>query len=84
MLFIHFLKLYLFIFGYVGSLLLHRLFSSCGEQGLLSPVLVSWGAQASHCGDFFCCEALALGHMDFSSCSTLALEHRLNSCGAWG
>ena len=35
---------YLFIFGYTGSLLLHRLFSSCR-------------AQASHFGGFSCCRA---------------------------
>ena len=40
-----FFKTYLCIFGYAGSLLLHGLFSSCGERGLLS----SWGVRASHC-----------------------------------
>ena len=34
------------MFGYARSLLLLRLFSSCGERGLLS----SRSAQASHCG----------------------------------
>ena len=33
-----------------------RAFSSCGEQGLLCC-----GAWASHCGDFSCCGARALG-----------------------
>ena len=42
--------MYLFM-ACAGSLLLHRFFSSCGEQGLLS----SCGSQASHCGGFFCC-----------------------------
>ena len=44
----------LFIFGGTGSLLLQRLFSSCGMQGLLS----SCGAWASHCGGFSCYRAL--------------------------
>ena len=47
--FFNFLKMfYLFIFGYAGSSLLHRLFSSCGKQELLCGC----GAQASHCGFF--------------------------------
>ena len=45
------------IFGCTGSLLLHRLFSSCGERELCS----SCSAWASHCGGFFCCGAQALG-----------------------
>ena len=48
-----------------GFSLLHGLFSSCGNQGLLS----SCGAQASHCHGFSCCGARALGHSGFSSCS---------------
>ena len=36
-------------------------FSSCGEQGLLS----SCSVQASHCSDFSCCGAWALGHVGF-------------------
>ena len=79
-----FLSVYEF-FGCAGSLLLlHGLFSSCGEQGLLS----SCSAQASRCDSFPCCGAQALGHVGFSSCGSWAqylwlqaLEHRL-SCGA--
>ena len=67
------------LFGCAGSLLLHRLFSSCGEWWLFS----SWSAQASHCGDFSCCGAQALGHAGFSSCGTWAPESRFNSCGTW-
>ena len=52
------LFIYSFIFGCTGSLLLHRHFSSCGEQGLLS----SCGARASRCRGFFCCRAQTLGH----------------------
>ena len=37
-------------FGCAGSLLLHGLFSSCGERRLLS----SCGTWASHCGAFSC------------------------------
>ena len=47
------------------------LFSSYGEQGLLS----SCGARASHCGGFPCYRAQALGHVGFSSCSSRAPEH---------
>ena len=60
------------------SLLLCSLFSSCCERGLFS----SCGAPACRCGGFSC-GAQALGHVDFSSCSSWALEHRLNSRGAW-
>ena len=37
---------------------LHKLFSSCGQQGPLS----SRGAQASHCDGFSCCESQPLEH----------------------
>ena len=60
-----FLFLYSFIFGCAGSSLLHRLFSSRGEQRLLS----SFNVQASHCGGFSYCGAQVLGHAGFSSCS---------------
>ena len=61
-------RIYLLIFGYDGSSLLHRPFSSCSKWGLLS----SCGAQASHCGGFSCCRAWALGLAGFSSCSVWA------------
>ena len=51
-----FLKI-LFVFGCAGSSLLHRLFSSCGKQGLCS----SCGVQAPHCSGFSCRGARALG-----------------------
>ena len=38
------------------------------------------GAQASHCSGFSC-GAWALGCSGFTSCSSQALEHRLNSLG---
>ena len=67
-----FKKLYLFIFGSAGSLVLLRLFSSCREWGLRSSC-------SAH--GFSCCGAWALGRGGFSSCSSQVLEHRLNSCG---
>ena len=42
---------YLFIYGYAGSSLLHRLFSSCGKQGTRS----SCRARASHRSGSSCC-----------------------------
>ena len=41
-------------FGSAGYSLLCKLFSSCGEQGLL------YGKQASHCSGFSCCGAWSL------------------------
>ena len=46
----------LLIFGYAGSLLRHKLFSGCGEQGLLS----SCSVRASHRGGSSCCSAQAV------------------------
>ena len=48
---------YLCIFGYAGSSLVLRLFSSCSEQGLLSGC----GVRTSHCSGFSCHAARALG-----------------------
>ena len=65
-----------FMFGSAGSLLLHRLFSSCGEQRRLS----SCGKQASlDRGGFSCCTAPAPGASvvvvrGLSSCSSQALS----------
>ena len=36
-------------------------------------------ARASHCGDFSCCRAWALGTR-----APVAAPHRLSSCGSWG
>ena len=60
--------IYLFSFGWAGTLLLRRLFSSCSKQGLLS----SCGVQASHCSGFSHCGTWALGPSGFSSCHTWA------------
>ena len=76
---IPFLFSFFCFFLFAGSSLLCRLFSSCHSQGLLS----SWGALASHCGGFSCWGAWALEWEIFGSCGSQALEHRLNSCGAW-
>ena len=65
----------LFIFGCVGSSLLHAGFlSSCGEQGLLFK---GCGARASHCGGFSFCGARA---PDVWASAIVA--HRLGSCGS--
>ena len=64
-------------FGYSGSSLLCRLFSSWDERGLIS----SCSSQAAHYRGFSWCRARALGHSGFSSCDPRALEHRLSSCG---
>ena len=57
---------FIYLFSVLG---LHccRLFSSCGERGLLS----SCSAWASHCSGFSCCGAQALRGVD-SRCSTWA------------
>ena len=49
--------IYLLIFSCAASLLLHGLFSSCGQRGLL----FSSGAQAAPCGGFSSCGARGLG-----------------------
>ena len=69
--------MYLFMYDCAGSSLL------CG----LSPRCRAW---ASHCRDFSCCGARALGQACFgscghglSSCSFWTREHRLSRCGVW-
>ena len=63
------------IFGCAESSLLCGLFFPFGKRGLLS----SCRLQASHCGDFSCFRAWALGCLGFSRCGSQALEHRLDS-----
>ena len=77
--------IYIYIFFWTVFSLLHRLFCSCGERGLLS----SRGAQASHCSGFSRCRARALGDWasvvvthGLRSCSSQALEHGLSGYGA--
>ena len=52
-------------------------FSSCGAEGPLSICR----AHTSQWSDLPCCGAQVSGYMGFSSCSSRALEHKLNSCG---
>ena len=70
---------FLFVFGCAGSLLLCRLSSSCGEQGLLS----SCRARASQRGGCFY-GTWTLGRMGFSHCGFWGLDHRPSSCGSRG
>ena len=67
---------YFFIFGCIGSSLLRELLPNCGEH-------------PSHCSGLSCRGARALGHRGLRSrglraqqLQLLALEHKLNSCGA--
>jgi len=71
-------------FGYAGSVLLHKLFSSFGKWGLLS----SRPAWAAHCSGFSCRGARALGCSGFSSCSVKAQQlwfpgHRAQAQHSW-
>ena len=68
-------------------MLLPGLFSSCGDQSLLS----SCNAQASRCRDFSCCRTPALGHVGFRSAAlqlqstgSIAAVHRVSCSGACG
>ena len=80
-----FIFIYLFIFGCVGSSLLHMGFLQLRRAG----ATLHCGARASHCGGFSCCGAQALGAWAsvvvahrLSNCGSRALERRLSSCGA--
>ena len=75
------LFIYLFL-AVLGLCCCAQAFSSCGTT-------LHCGARASHCGDFSCCGAQALGvwasvvvARRLSSCGSRALELRLCSCGA--
>ena len=79
-LFLFFLNfIYLFIFGCVGSSLLHAGFL----QLLRAGATLRGGVWASHCGGFSCCGAQALGArasiVVLSSCGSWVLECRLSS-----
>ena len=70
---------YLFLFfGYAEALLLHGLFSSCREWGLVSRCRV----QASHRGGISCFGTRAPGHVGFSSFSVWAPKLWLPGSGA--
>ena len=60
-----FFNIYLFIFGCAGLCCCTQASSSCSKQKILS----SCGAWASHCIDFSCCRAQALGSVGFINCS---------------
>ena len=60
---------YSFSFDCAWSLLLPRLFSSCGQQVGIS---VHCSVGVSHCSGFSCCGAGTLWHSSFSSCSLQA------------
>ena len=66
--------IYLFIFGCIGSLLLHVGFLQLQQAGA-TP---SCGAWASHCGGFSCYGARALGVW-----ASVVVVCGLSSCGAW-
>ena len=65
--------IYLFIFGCVGSSLLHAGFL----QLLRAGATLCCGAWASHCGGFSCCRAQALGAR-----ASVVVARRLSSCGS--
>ena len=75
------------MFGCAESLLLLGLFSSCGEQGLLS----SCGAHSSHCNCFSCYRAQALKRVgsvvvapELHSTGSIAVAHGLGCSEAGG
>lgn len=57
--------------------MLHRLFSGCGKQWLLSTCI----AMVPRCPGFSRCRAVSLGHMGSVVCGLQAPQHRLNTCG---
>ena len=69
-----FKKIYLFSFGCAGSSLPCAEFLEMRDQGLL----LSWGAQASHCSGFSCCTAWALG-----TWASVTAAPGLSGCGSW-
>ena len=79
------LFIYLFIYGCIGSSLLHVGLLQLRREG----AALRCGVRASHCGGFSCCRAQALGARasvvvarGLSSCGSRDLENRLSSCGA--
>ena len=77
--------LFIFIFGCAWSSLLCRLVSSC-EWGLLSiavhRLLIAVASLVAEHGLQNTWASVVVAH-ELSSCSTWALEHRLNSLGSW-
>lgn len=68
---------FILFFGYAGSSLPCRLFSSCGRRGPLS----SCGAQASHCSGLSCCgaEALRLQELQHTGSAAVAASRHVGS-----
>ena len=73
-----FYSFYLFVFDCAGSSLLCRLFSNCGERGLLFIAVSSLLVVAASR-----CRSQALEHEDFCGCRWRAQEHGLSSCDPW-
>ena len=79
------LFMYLFIYGCIGSSLLHAGFLQLWRAG----ATLRCGAPASHCGGFsyygaqaLSVQASVVAARGLSSCCSRALECRLSSCGA--
>ena len=75
----------MFIFGCIGSSLLHAGLLQLRRAG----ATLRCGAQASHCGGLSCCRAWVPGAQasvvvahGLSSCGSWSLERRLSSCGS--
>ena len=71
----------------LGLLLLHQLFSSCGERGLVSRfgkkcILRLWRLLAVEHG-LWALRLSVVAARGLSSCGSQAPEHRFNSRGAW-
>ena len=77
-----FLIIELINFLFLAVLGLHRC-TDCSLAAGVGLLPSSRDVQASHCSGFSHCGAQALRHSGFSSWSSWALEHRLNSCGSW-
>ena len=75
--FLMYIIICLLIFGWAGSSLLHRLFPSCGEWGLLSGCCAS-----ASCSLRRLLLLRSTGSRAWGLSSPQALEHGLNSCGA--
>ena len=85
--FFFFKKDYLFLATLGLLCCLHWVFSSCGEQGLLSNCSV----QASHCGGFSCCRAQAsvvtasvVRALGLQSMGSVVTAHGLSCCWTCG
>ena len=71
----------MFVYGCAGSLSLRRLFSRCSAGPTLAAVLEVPGPLTV--AAFLAVEHGRSRRSGFRNGSSWALEHRLNSCGAW-